>query len=365
MITAAMCVLGVASASGQAAPQQKTKMSEEAFKNVQILKGISVNEFMDTMGFMAASLSFNCSDCHDLQKFEADNPRKNMARKMLLMVNVINKDNFGGARMVTCYSCHNDAPRPKVTPSLAQQYATVLDDPNEIDVPAQSQGGPSAEQILDKYIAALGGAQQLARLTSFAAKGTYEGYDTTQLKRPIDLYAKVPNQRTMIVHNTLGDIVWATDGRAGWIASPANILPLMTLTGGDLDGAKLDATLFFPGKIKQAFSQWRAGSASIDDKDVAVVQGTNPGKTPVKLYFDTTSGLLVRQVHYTETKIGLVVAQVDYSDYRQVSGVQVPFKLIFTWTDGQSTIELSDVQPNASIDASMFAEPTPAPAAKR
>ena len=62
IITAAMCLLGVAPASGQA-PQQK---SEEAFKNVQILKGISVNEFMDTMGFMSASLSFNCSDCHEI-----------------------------------------------------------------------------------------------------------------------------------------------------------------------------------------------------------------------------------------------------------------------------------------------------------
>jgi photosynthetic reaction center cytochrome c subunit len=365
MTTAAMCVLGVASASGQRAPQQQMNMAEEVFKNVQILKGISVNEFMNTMGFMSASLSFNCSDCHDVQKFDADTPFKRTARRMLLMVNAINKDNFGGARMVTCYSCHNNAPVPKVTPSLAQQYATsFLDDPNEIVVPAKSEGGPTADQILDKYIEALGGGRQLAGLTSFAAKGTYEGYDTTQLKRPVELYAKAPDQRTMIVHNTLGDIIWATDGRAGWIVSPANTLTFMTLTGGDLDGAKLDASLFFPGKIKQAFSEWRAGSASVDDKEIAVVQGTNPGKTPVKLYFDKTSGLLVRQVRYTQTTIGLVVTQVDYSDYRQVSGVQMPFKWIFTWTDGQSTIELSDIQPNASIDASKFAQPTPPPAAK-
>ena len=119
---------------------------------------------------------------------------------------------------------------------------------------------------------------------------------------------------------------------------------------------------FSPGKIKQAFSNWRAGAATIDDKEVSVVQGNNAGKPPVKLYFDKTSGLLAREVRYTPTPIGLVVAQVDYSDYRPVAGVQIPFKLLFTWSDGQSTVELSDVQPNPPIDAAKFNKPaTPPP----
>ena len=53
----------MASAHGQAAPA-KQLMSEQAFKNVTVLKGIPVDEFMDTMGFIAASTNFNCTDCH-------------------------------------------------------------------------------------------------------------------------------------------------------------------------------------------------------------------------------------------------------------------------------------------------------------
>ena len=50
---------------------------------------------------------------------------------------------------------------------------------------------------------------------------------------------------------------------------------------------------------------------------------------------------------------------MDYSDYREVAGVKMPFKWTVTWLDGQSTYELTSVQPNAAIDASRFAKPAP------
>src|SRR6202451_1576929 len=103
-----------ASASGQTAPA-KQLMSEQAFKNVTVLKGIPVDEFMNTMGFISASTNYNCIDCHvepkvegDWSVFAAETPRKATARRMILMVDAINKTNFGGARVVTCYTCHRN-----------------------------------------------------------------------------------------------------------------------------------------------------------------------------------------------------------------------------------------------------------------
>ena len=124
-----VCLFGGAWAGGQATPAQTapkpkaatgapgaaakkpaapvtgprgSQMAEVAFKDVTVLKGISVNEFMDTMGFFSASLSWNCTDCHgedavdDWANFANDTPRKITARKMIVMVNTINKNNFGG-----------------------------------------------------------------------------------------------------------------------------------------------------------------------------------------------------------------------------------------------------------------------------
>lgn len=356
-------------ATAQPAPQQEPLMAEKYFKNVQVLKGIPVGQFMETMGFFAASLGLNCTGCHvaeslqDWDKFAEDVPRKRMSRQMVLMVNAINKTNFGGRRVVTCYTCHRGGQAPPVIPSLAEQYTIPPEDPNLDEIVEGTPTEPTADQILDKYIQALGGAQRLAALKSFVAKGTTEGYDTYHMKVPVEIYAKAPEQRTIISHPQNGDATTVFDGRLGWVAAadkPVRLLPL--LPGAELDGAKLDADLCFPGGIKQALTKWRIGFpvTTIDDKDVNVIQGSGAGGTRVKLYFQNESGLLVRQVRYSNTLVGTVPIQTDYSDYREVAGVKMPFHIIVTWTDGQSIIELKEIQPNVPIDAAKFAKPAPA-----
>jgi outer membrane lipoprotein-sorting protein len=366
VLTAAVCMAGIAFARGQApqAPQaQRPQMVEDVFKNVQVLKGIPVDEFMDTMGMFAASLSFNCVDCHTLQsvgswdKFGDDTPLKQTTRRMILMVNAINKDNFKGVRSVTCYTCHHGDLRPKVVPNLAAQYAAYMDDASEPTMlPAST--GPSVDQVFNKYMQALGGAERVSALTNFTAKGTFIGFETEQTKVSMDLFAKAPNQRAMIVHTALGDSVRVFDGRAAWIASPDRPVGLLTLTGGNLDGARIEATAAFPAQLRQSFNQWRVGATSIDDKEVQVLQGTNPRQAPVNFYFDQ-AGLLVRIVRYVDTAVGRVPTQVDYGDYRDVAGVKVPFHWVTTWTDGQATVDLTEVRPNVTIEASRFARPAP------
>jgi photosynthetic reaction center cytochrome c subunit len=357
--------------SGQAAGA-KPPMAEQVFKNVQVLRGIPVDEFMATMGFIAASLSLNCLDCHtqdsgrDPAKYADDTPIKQTARKMLLMVRQINAQNFGGVRTVTCYTCHRSDVAPRFTPSLAEQYGTPSDrDPNDVEVEQQPDPtAPTADQILDKYIQALGGAQRLSALTSFTASGTYSGYDTDFAKKPAEVYAKAPGLRTTIIHPPIGEGATVFDGRNGWIAEANALLPLITLTGGELDAATLEAELAFPANIKQYLTGWRAGfpAMMLDDRNVVVVQGTAPGGSRVKLFFDKDSGLLVRMVMFTTTVIGLNPREIDYSDYREVAGVKVPFKWTAVWTDGRSEFEMTDVKPNVAIDPAKFAKPNPATA---
>jgi outer membrane lipoprotein-sorting protein len=353
----------------QTPQQEKPALVEDVFKNVQVMKGIPVNQFMDTMGFFSAALGLNCTGCHvaeslqDWAKFAEDIPRKRMARNMIRMVDSINKTQFGGRRMLTCWSCHRGNPGPEVIPSLAQQYTVPPEDPNAIEITPDGPKEPTADQILDKYIQALGGAQRLAGLTSFAARGTIEGYDTYHMKVPVEIYAKAPDRRTMVSHTQNGDSAVVFDGRAGWLAAVNNPLRLLSMMpGAELDGAKLDAILCFPGGIKQALNNWSVGFAitSIDDKDVNIVQGTGAGNTRFKLYFETKTGLLARQVRYADTPVGMVPTQVDYGDYREVAGVKMPFKFVITWTNGQSTIQLDDVQPNVTIGSEKFAKPNPA-----
>jgi hypothetical protein len=143
-----------------------------------------------------------------------------------------------------------------VIPSLVAQYTVPPEDPNALEIVPDGPQEPTADQILDKYIQAVGGAQRLANLTSFVGRGTIQGYDTYHVKVPVELYAKAPGQRAIVWHTQNGDSSTVFDGRAGWYAhvnNPVRLIPMMP--GAELDGGRLDALLLFPAGIKQALTQ--------------------------------------------------------------------------------------------------------------
>ena len=113
-------LLAVATTAGQqpAAPP----MAETVFKNIQVLKGIPVDEFMDTMGMFSAALGYDCASCHspeihsDRAAFAITTPAMQRARMMVLMVNGINRQNFGGEPRVSCFTCHRGEAQPATAP---------------------------------------------------------------------------------------------------------------------------------------------------------------------------------------------------------------------------------------------------------
>jgi hypothetical protein len=363
-----VCLLGGVLMAGQAAPQQTPPLAEQVFKNVQVLKGLPVDEFLDTMGMFAAATGLNCTDCHvdesggSWERYADDNQLKRTTRAMVGIMTAINKQYFGGRQGVTCYSCHNGNRRPKVIPSLALQYAVnpVLDDPYEFLQPAFD--APSIDAVLDRYIDAVGGAARLKGLTSFIAEGMYSGYDDFE-EFPVQVFASVPNRRTTILRSQYGDTTTTFDGRSGWQASPieSKPLPVVALTGGNLEGTGLEAELSFPGQIKQVLTNWVVGPlTAIGDRQTRIVQGKKASGTPIKLYFDEETGLLVRVVRYsTQSPVGRVPTQVDFEDYREVSGIKVPFKWTSIWTNGRTVYQLKNVQINPAIPAARFARPVP------
>lgn len=370
VVTAALWLAGAAWTAAQAPAQPP---AEKLFKNIQVLKGVPVDEFLGSMGFISNALAVNCTYCHlgegggGWDEYAKDNPKKLMARTMIVMVNTINKTHFGGRKVVTCVTCHNGSNVPSTIRKLDAVYNTpTTDEPAAIT--RQAPGSPSAEQVLDKFITAIGGAERVGRLTSWTAKGTYIGYAEAQTV-PLEIYARAPGQLTRIIRTFDGLSTTVFDGRNAWTSIPEaeTPIPLRQLSGSELDAARLDAQLSFPGNIKQTLTGWQGSVPAVlgDDKDLYVIQGNTAGGLPVKLYFDAESGLLVRQVRYTEAFLGRNMQQIDYDDYREVGGVKMPFKWTFAWQSGQGRYELTDVQPNTAIDARRFAQPAPPAAPAR
>jgi hypothetical protein len=359
--------LAVRPAAHTQVPSATGQKAGEAFKNVTTttLKELSVDDFIASMGLISANLGLDCADCHpragtDQADFVIDTPRKITTRRMVEMVSAINRTNFAGVQRVTCWTCHHGRITPATTIALDSWY----DAPNiELDdTVRQENGQPSADQVLDKYIQALGGAQRLAGLTSIVATGMSVGYGDLGGNGEFTIFAKAPNQRTTLItfkEHARPESTWAFDGRAGWIKTPRGLLGEYELIGSELDGARFEAQLSFPGRIKQALNNWRGGALrSIGDRDFVVVQGSGPRGFLATLYFDPASGLLSRMVRYGPSPIGRMPTQIDYSDYRDVGGIKFPFEYKFTWLDGRYTAKLNKVETNVAIDAAKFGKPS-------
>jgi len=354
--------------AGQAASPVKGKTAGEVFKNVTTtpLKGLTVDDFMGSMGVMAAALGFDCADCHtgagtDKVVWEDDTNRKKMARRMTEMVAVINKTNFGGVPLVSCWTCHHGKDIPATTIALDNLYGPPNDEKD--DIVAKDDSQPPAAQILDKYIEALGGAQKLSTLKSFVATGTQGGYVQVKGGGQFEIFAKAPDKRTVRVTYKdapdRGNQTRSYNGTTGWTTTPRALLGEYEVTGTELDGLHFDAELAFPGQIKQVLTDLRVGYPdTIDGHDVVVVQGRGPRNLLVTLYFDKQSSLLVREIRFGRTPIGRVPSQVDYSDYRAVDGIKFPFQYKFQWLDGRDNYQLTDVKINVPIDESRFGKPS-------
>jgi outer membrane lipoprotein-sorting protein len=276
---------------------------------------------------------------------------------MIVMMQALNKQYFGGQPRVTCFTCHRGSYSPVNAPRLSLQYGAPDDDPNVMDFPSNTR--MTSDQIFERYLKAIGGPGALSKVTSLVAKGTYSGFDTGHAEVPVEIFAKAPNQRTWIIHMFNGDSYRVFDGKSGWFAGPDSPAPIVSLVSGNLDRARIEAAIAFPASIKTLYKEWRVGRTAIDDKDVSILQGSTPGLLPVNFYFDNNTGLLIRMVRWNETPVGPVPTEINYDDYRDVAGVKMPFTWTASQTYMQMTVKLSGIQPNGQVDASRFVQPPP------
>ena len=350
-IAVAACALAL-SVPAHAQPAPAGKTAEQSFKNIQALQGTPADQVFPAMQFIAASLGVECDFCHVQGKFDADDkPAKKTARHMIAMTLAINKDSFNSRKEVTCYTCHRGGHDPVGTPPVLTSDA----EPEHAEpAPAAATAAATADQILDKYVAAIGGAEALHKISSRVSKGNIAvaGHDT-----PIEVFAKAPDKRVSVTHMASGDSITAFDGQGGWLSGGAGH-PARDMSAPEAEAARLDADFYFATHIKEIFTGFRVGRPDkIGDRPVYALNCMRQGQPPVRLYFDQSSGLLLRQVRYTDTPVGRSPTQIDYADYREVDGVKVPFRWTLSRINGRFTIQIQEAKQNVPVDDAKFAKP--------
>src|SRR5262245_14959407 len=146
---------------------QDTRPAEQVYKNLKVLKGIPANQVIESMHFIRAALGVECEHCHVPMQMDSDEkPTKNKARAMFLMMGEINRANFGGRQVVTCYTCHKGHTTPEDLPEMP--IAAVKAEAEPKVAPA------SVDDILARYVTALGGEQAMRMVTTRVLTATQE-----------------------------------------------------------------------------------------------------------------------------------------------------------------------------------------------
>jgi photosynthetic reaction center cytochrome c subunit len=331
-------------------PATESKTADQVYKNIVQLKGTPADQLMPAMQVISSSLGVQCSFCHVAGKAELDDkPAKKTAREMMAMVASINKGTFGGRQQVSCYSCHHGGAKPASVPPVLESDAMHAGTSTAPLVGAAA----TAEDVIEKYVTAMGGAEAIRKITSRVETGAILVGDS---QTPIEVLTKAPNRRVTISHTANGDSFTAFDGTAGWMGNTGR--PAREMSPLESAASSLDAEFAIALRLKEIFPQIRvAAPEQIGRVMCESLIGTGPGRLPVRLYFDQSSGLLVRLVRYAETPVGRNPTQIDYADYRDADGVKIPFRWTLSRLNGRFTIQIADVKSNVPLDDAKFAKP--------
>jgi photosynthetic reaction center cytochrome c subunit len=335
-------------------PLPSSKMTEQVYKNIQVLKGTPADQLIPAMQFITASLGVECDFCHLENAFDKDDKEtKQTARKMMRMMFAINKDNFGGHKEVTCYACHRGAHKPVATPVIGEESVPLAPEEKTNHDEGNAAGLPNADKIIEKYLQAMGGADAVARISTRLQKGTLT-VGTTQF--PVEVLSKRPDNRLITVRFPNGESVTGFNAQIGWLTTPGH--GVHEMSPADLDASQMDAYPQFAMDLRQIFRELRVQQQEkVDGRPTYVVSGIRENRPPVQLYFNQESGLLIRLLRYVDTPLGLNPVQIDYADYRQEGAVRIPFRWTIARPGGRFTIQIDQTQQNVPVDDKKFAKP--------
>ncbi|HET9226362.1 MAG TPA: c-type cytochrome, partial [Thermoanaerobaculia bacterium] len=353
----ALLLVAMLPAEPQATPAPSEPTAGQKYKNIKVLKDMPASQLMPVMHLMRASLGTRCDFCHVTEgnQYALDTKEeKETAREMIRMVLAINKESFDGRTAVTCNTCHRGQEHPVNTPAIGQ--AQFDDTTHGSSHHGPQEALPSAAEVLDRYLQALGGREALEGVKSRVIRGTLlrmkvVGAGTPKAQAvnrgqedPLEIVQQSPDRATV----TVGDTVVTLNGASGTMKGPRGELPLPPQEVARLT-EQID--LRKPLKLREQAEKARVlRGEPIAGKETLVLRIREDDGTSRSFYFDAATGLLLRQVVNRPTVLGPDPEQTDFEDYRAVGAVKVPFLVKTSYLDDNhlgTTRKVAEVRDNA------------------
>ena len=218
------------------------------------------------------------------------------------------------------------------------------------------QALPKAEQILDRYIEAIGGLAAMEKINNRVTKGTMD-IPAAGIKLSVTVYQARPNKSYSLVESAAtGRIETGSDGEVAW---------QITATGGPqiFEGKEKASQLHL--NIFDRLAYWRkafkqvetTGMEDVAGKSCYKVLATPPDLAPQTLFFDKESGLLVKLSMTTESQMGPIPVESFPSDYRPIDGILMPRKNVIKTVGPERVATVDSIEHNVNLPPDRFALP--------
>jgi hypothetical protein len=334
-------------------PSGQEKTAAQVYKNIQVLNDLSASQLNGAMQFMSAALGVGCDHCHT-NPWESDSKTAKLsARRMILMTRNINKENFSGNPAITCYTCHHG--QPQTAPMAIVEPRAAQVEPEAAS--AKPASVPAIDEVIDRYTRAIGGAAAIENLKTLVSVGKLITTNrmTPPMTASLEIYQQPPNKFLIVTTSPPVTSYKGFNGAVGWEKDGHG---QRVIEGEDLSQLKHDADFFKYLKLRESYPGMRVlGKEKIGDREAYVVGATSRDNSREKLYFDAATGLLIRRYLTFKTALGSIPEVTDFDDYKEVSGVRLPFTISWSRSPFTSTQKLAEIRVNAPVDDAKFEMP--------
>src|SRR5215475_10884867 len=270
----------------------------------------------------------------------------------------------GALRQISTFNPEREKFMKRIALTLAfamiMTLTSVAQEKPKADAPktdAKAEATPSVDDILNKYVKAIGGKEAIEKIKSRSMKGSFE-IEAMGLTGAVELISKAPDKSAMKIDlPNVGVISRIYDGAKGWDSNP--MTGLRELSGVELAQIKRSSDFYQEINFKKHYAKMEVkGKEKVGSYETYVIEATPAEGSVEKLFFDVGAGLLVRQDGESEGPDGKIPFETYIDDYKVVDGVKVAHTLkqvnpMMTWA-----IKIAEIKSNVEIEEAKFNKPS-------
>jgi tetratricopeptide (TPR) repeat protein len=215
---------------------------------------------------------------------------------------------------------------------------------------------PTVDEILDRFVQALGGEAAIKAVTSRVTKGTLDVIGVSR-NGSFEIYAVAPNMALSVMQAySMGTVKVGFNGQVGWVQA-ANKLRIVKAL--EMEALRRDSDFYQPVRLKNNFTKITLlGKSKIGYREVYVLELQPNSGANEKLWLDAESYLPVRFNGFRTNGPQTALADVYFDDWRAADGIQFPFTITQSFPGLTMVFKTTEIRHNVAIERKPFEAPT-------